>query len=100
MSTRLQILELAYRNGYTDGLDWDLDGFASLEAVLADRYGWDEATISAVGNTGLVEKDAEGVLLALWDDHSSEICDAYNRGAHAGACAPQDQRTGKAPRDS
>ena len=38
----------AYRDGYQDGLNWDLDCYSSYEEAAQDD-GWSDATIIAVG---------------------------------------------------
>jgi len=85
---------LAYRDGFADGLDWDLDGYADRAAVKNDPSGWSDATISAVGTSAC--RAAWGVPEeASW---SAALAD-YDRGALAGALAPQADRTGKPPAD-
>jgi hypothetical protein len=85
----------AFQDGYRDGLAWDLDGFATHADVLSEREGWDTATINAAGG---------GDCAKLWGVPSEgpeweKACEEYNAGAHAGASAPQSERTGKSPRD-
>lgn len=80
----------AFLAGLNDGLAWDLDGFASVDAVRASKTGWDESTINAMG-VGPCAKawgvDAEG-------DAWEAACEDYNRGAYQGATADQAERTG------
>ncbi len=87
----------AYEDGYRDGLAWDLDGFKDNDAVFRHRYGWDTATLNAVGDDdcakawGVEDPEDRDALMAAAED--------YNRGAYAGAIAPQSRRTGKPPQD-
>lgn len=83
----------AYRDGYSDGLAWDLDGFACVEDVQTETEGWDSATINAVGRSKCAEKWGVSEEGPEWD----QACHEYNRGAHVGACAPQEQRNGLPP---
>lgn len=90
----------AFNIGYADGLAWDLDDFPTHARVLADTHGWDEQASNAMGEVAFAKhigvdvgpfgNDGESVWLAASND--------YNRGAHAGACAPQCTRTGLPPR--
>ena len=84
---------LAYESGYRDGLAWDLDGYESVEEVRAARNGWDSATISALGSSVCAEAWGVSAEGDAWE----HACHEYNRGAHAGACAPQEERTGLPP---
>ena len=90
----------AYFAGLVDGLAWDLDGYASADAVRASKEGWDEATINAIGATMAASKwlPNESDPEAVEDDPDawSDVCAAYNRGAYEGATRPQEERTGKA----
>lgn len=84
----------AYQDGLKDGLRWDLDGFASADHIRATPFGWDEATIDANGVdfcANLWGVPNEGYA---WE----QACRDYNAGAFAGACAPQDERSGLPPR--
>jgi len=82
METTTDTTSLAYKVGYADGLAWDLDGFASHEDVQMERHGWD------VAHCGITVTEG---------DEWEKACADFNAGAHAGACAPQSERTGKAP---
>lgn len=95
MVAATDVLGAAYADGYADGLAWDLDGYETL-AEVEGASGWDTATISAMGprhcrETWGIDVDADD---ELWD----AACEAYNRGAHAGATAPQSRRSGLSPR--
>ena len=85
----------AFLAGLKDGLAWDLDGFATAAAVQANKSGWDESTINAIGKVPCakawgVEADGEA-----WET----ACEDYNRGAHQGATADQAERTGLPTRE-
>jgi hypothetical protein len=85
---------VAYLDGVEDGEAWDLSGYADHAAVVADREGWDEATINACGSTECrrVWEVEEG------DDEAwGAACSAYNAGAYAGATKPQEERSGREP---
>ncbi len=88
----------AYRDGYSDGLAWDLDGYASHEDVQRTGANWDEATINAVGRTEFARH--LGIAEDASDDDWSRAIAEYNAGAQAGATAPQDQRSGLCPGSS
>ena len=87
----------AFDVGFADGLAWDLDGYASVGAIAP--YGWDEATINAMGADNC--RRAWGVQLGASGDETWGVaCEEYNRGAYRGATAPQTERTGLPPRSS
>lgn len=81
----------AYREGFADGLAWDLDAYETIADVERDRSGWDEATIDAMGLTACVEawgvpRDTSG---EPEPDAWSAACRDYNEGAHAGALSSE-----------
>lgn len=86
----LGVTQTAFLNGWQDGTDWDLDGFRTRDHLLATPEGWDAATINAVGSD--VAAKAWGV--ANGSRGWFKACEAYNRAAFLGACAPQEERTG------
>lgn len=91
------VLAKAYAAGLKDGLAWDLEDFDSIEEVKHSGTGWDEATIQAVGISACshawgIPPNEDG------DEIWGATCEAYNRGAHEGATAPQEERTGLAPK--
>lgn len=92
MTTTIDTKHPAYLDGYNDGLAWDLDGFADLDAVRRERTGWDAATINAIGSTACAKRWGVPSEGEAWET----ACEAYNAGAYAGACASE--RTGKPPR--
>lgn len=73
----------AYDAGYADGLVWDLSGFSSRESLQAEKNGWDEATINAVGLTEFAQAVGADPESNAWE----KACSEYNRGAHEGALA-------------
>lgn len=75
----------AYAAGYSDGLEWDLDGFESHENVVRERYGWDEATINAIGVSAFAAH--VGLPEDYNEDEWEDACEQYNSGAYAGATA-------------
>lgn len=68
----------AYRDGFEDGLKWDLDGFDSVEAAAAQAKGWDESTINAVGASACARKWGVQEGGTAW----SSACADYNDGVH------------------
>jgi hypothetical protein len=82
----------AFLDGIKDGLDWDLGGFKTVENIHSS--GWDDATIDALGDDAC--REAWGIPEGEAGDIAwREACEAYNRGACMGACAPQSVRTGR-----
>lgn len=85
-----------YDLGYQDGLAFDLDGYASIEAVRRDAEGWDEGLINGLGWVEVLR--LFGLPGDAWgSDEYYAACGVYNRGCHDGACAPQEKRTGLPP---
>jgi hypothetical protein len=88
----------AFEAGYRDGLGWDLGDYATAKDVRAERRGWDDASLQAMG----VRDFCQHVGLRTEEAHPDSIklgvaCREYNAGAYAGACAPQNERTGMSP---
>ena len=93
------IATTAYNAGRDAGIAWDLDDFATLEAVRRCPHGWDDATINALGAV------AFGVLCGLTAEQVADrgedwarACLEFTEGAHHGALEAQDGRTGRGPR--
>lgn len=84
----------AYKAGYSDGLAWDLSGFACHEDVVTETRGWDEATLNAMGSVAFAAHC--GISLTERAVFEKD-CAEYNAGCHAGACADQSERTGSPP---
>jgi hypothetical protein len=80
----------AYRDGYRDGLAWDLDGYETTTALRSATTGWDEATINAMGSAACAKAWGVPREGTAWE----AACRDYNRGAHAGALAVQSRRSG------
>jgi len=86
---------LAYQDGYSDGLAWDLSNYASKAAVRADTKGWDDVTIAQMGAAAC--RRAWGLKSDGDESAWARACSDYCAGAYAGACADQAERTGAAP---
>lgn len=85
-----------YDDGFRDGLAWDLGDYQTIDDVRNDPHGWDCATLEVCGRRMCAD---------VWgidpddDEAFDEAARDYNAGAHAGALAPQEERTGLPPRD-
>lgn len=89
----MRVKSKAYRDGYRDGLAWDLDGFRDRDHLLRSPEGWDAATINAMGSAHCAKRWGVRTVGGLrWE----QACADYNAGAFAGACVAQEARTGLA----
>lgn len=88
----------AYTVGYSDGLNWDLDGFETIEEVMENPEGWSTATIQALGHARFCEE--VGLPVDASDEDFEQVCADYEEGCVAGALSPQDKRTGLPPKEA